>query len=348
VRLQARKTQVLDEEKKAVQEQKRKLKEAALRANGSKDQAKPLFSVPTDQWGKVKVYSELAALRGANVNEPWVLKSSPKVRTWAQEPAVSQKLTEFGATYRKADGYEETHWVESRMSAPAVIEATKEMLDACLEAVGVPYLKNAKDKDAVAAEKFSNSVWLYGCSPYMKKVKFAPAHGGLLMAHHSGEIHIVMQPLDAVVAMTKFKSEENTLGMTMMSLQDGEAAWYQQSQGSPDMKHVLLQPNDVLYIPQAHLYAAGTAHGMMVYGARRSVFYQTSLGVQRYEKALELTRLSNKPNENMQATFNYLQKGTMLPPCSTTMPPPGKRPAASPQASHSSSDAGAAQRLAVP
>ena len=125
--------------------------------------------------------------------------------------------------------------------------------------------------------------------------------------HCVGTLDFYIAPISSIAKVPAYRREGET-EVTMSCL---EERMHTLDSNLSLFRYVRLQPGDALYIPQGHVVAM-KAHGMMVYGCRKSFIFHSTKSLENYQAAVEIQKTSGRDLANVSNVLAAIKKCSVL------------------------------------
>ena len=168
-------------ESRHLEQTKAKLKKAV--ADGADLPA--VFKLGQEATKAMMVVEGNAISNDRDLSEPFVLKKSSHIHSWAGNAIVLQTMTNFGARHKKAPDFEST----GKLSQPFVTKAGREVSEKCFTDIVSPVKAKIVDLEKVAPG-WSTTSWMFALAPKRSFITFSPNSAAFLRVLMYGDVEV--------------------------------------------------------------------------------------------------------------------------------------------------------------
>ncbi|CAE7864568.1 Tnr, partial [Symbiodinium necroappetens] len=281
----------------------KKMKQA--KAEGS--DAPAIFRLEQGKLTTMKVVKGNAIPSDADLSTSFVLQECSHVKTWSDNAVCLQVLTNFGARYKKANGYEQAGKVTQPFQQRGGNEATEKFFGDVLAPVKASIVDISE-----FAQNWMTTSWMFGLQPKRIMAGLPPNCAACLRVLVYGEIEIYTFSTLSFLAALKEKgiTVPSSTAELEQAVLDTTVEQWDLLQGKLKPTYHLLKKDEVLFTPVGHMVVEKTSASTMIYGARKSVLFKGIEAITEYAQCVALAQKDGKNTEKMVQVQDALKAAT--------------------------------------
>ena len=257
-----------------------------------------IFAIKEDQWHAMHERPAAFFDVNKNLDMPWVLRKSETAKTWRNTADASEKLSEFGGSYRRVPSCKQ----ENRAMAPVLSKQGKEAAELMVNSI-FPVTKKLDLSSLKDGSNFENNMWYWGFDNKLSGGFLNPNAAAMLRVVAMGIVSMVAFDINKVVACmiaAQGGSKDDISLSSMVEFIMDSTEVLKDESGEIIGHAVTVDQDDIVYVPQGWFVAERVGISLLNYGIRKSFLVDTEAASVSYKAAVSLLKNDNRDTAKME------------------------------------------------